>query len=51
MTGKGHLLVDAEARAKLLREVELSNLDPSPWETEIHVTVNGYSQPSCWGTR
>ena len=51
MTGKEYLLVDAEARAKLLREGELSDLDPSPWEIEIHFTVNGYSQPSCWDAR
>ena len=51
MTGKEYLLVDAEARAKLLREGELSDLDPSPWEIKIHVTVNGYSQSSCWGAR
>ena len=30
MTGKECLLVDAEARAKLLREGGLSDLDPSP---------------------
>ena len=41
MTGREYLLVDAEARAKLLREGELSDLDPSPWEIDIHVTVNG----------
>ena len=51
MTGNAYLLVDAEARAKLLREGGLSDLDPSPWEIEIHVTANGYSQSSCWGTR
>ena len=51
MTGKEYLLVDAEARAKLLPEGELSDLDPSPWEIEIHFTVSGYSQSSCWGAR
>ena len=49
MTGKQYLLVDAEARAKLLREGELSDLGPSP--SKIHVTVNGHSQPICWGAR
>ena len=51
MTGKEYLLVDAEARAKLLREGELPDLDPSQWEIEIHVTVNGYSRHSCWSAR
>ena len=41
MTGKEHLLVDAEARAKLLREGELSDLDHPPLEIYIHLTVNG----------
>ena len=49
MTGKEHVLVDAEARAKPFREREMSDLDSAPWEIEIHVTVNGYSNPSCWG--
>ena len=40
MTGKDYLLVDAEVRAKLLREGKLSDLDPSAWGIEIHVTVN-----------
>ena len=44
MTGREYLLVDADARAKLFREGELSDLDQSPWEIDIHVTVNGYSQ-------
>ena len=48
MTGKKFLLVDAGARAKLLGEGELSNLDRSPWEIDICVTVNGYSEPFCW---
>ena len=50
MTGKGNLLVDAGARAKLLGEVELFNLDHSPWEIDIHIAVNdyGYSESSCW---
>ena len=48
MAGKEYLLVVAEARAKLLKEGELSDLDHSPWEIDIHVTVNGYSQSSCW---
>ena len=51
MTGKDYVPVDAEARAKLFREGKLSDLDPSPWEIEIHVTVKGYSQPFCWGAR
>ena len=48
MTGKDYFLVDAEARAKLPREVELSDLDHSPWEIVTYVTVNGYSKSSCW---
>ena len=39
MMGKGHWLVDAGARAKVLGEVELS---------DIHIAVNRYSTPSCW---
>ena len=48
MAGWKYLLVDAEARAKLLREVELSGLDPSPWEIYINATVSGYSLSPCW---
>ena len=47
MTGKGHWLVDGGARAKLLGEVELSDLDQSSWGIDIHITVNGYSKPCC----
>ena len=47
MTGRDYLLVDAEARAKLLLEGELPYLDQLPWKIDIHVTVNGYSQSSC----
>ena len=47
MTGKEHCPVDAEARAKLLGEVEPSDLDRSPWEICIHVTVTAYNKPSC----
>ena len=36
ITGRECLLVDAEARAKLLREGELSDLDQSPWDIDIH---------------
>ena len=43
MTGKEYLLIDAEARSELLREEELSVLDHSPWEINIHVAVNGYN--------
>ena len=48
MTGREYWLVDAGARAKLLGEVEPSDLDWSPWEIDIHVTVNGYSASSGW---
>ena len=48
MTGKEYFLIDAEARSELLREKELPDLDHSPWEIGIHVTVNGYDQSSCW---
>ena len=48
MTGKEYLLIDAEARAKLLREEEMSDLDHSPWKIDTHVAVNGYSQSPCW---
>ena len=48
MTGKDYLLLDAEARANLLREGELCALAHSPWEIDIHVTDNGHSQSSCW---
>ena len=48
MTGKGHWLVDAGARAKRLGEVELSDIDHPPCEIDINVTINGYSAPSCW---
>ena len=48
MKGKEYLLVDAGARAKLLGEVELPDLDHSPWEINTHVTANGYSESSCW---
>ena len=41
MTGKECRLVDAGAHGKLLREVDLPNLDHSPWEIDIQVTVNG----------
>ena len=48
MTGREYWFVDAGARAKLLGEVEPSDLDWSPCEIDIHVTVNGYSASSCW---
>ena len=48
MTGKRYWFVDAGARAKLLGEVGLSDLDQSPCEIDIHVTVNGYSASFCW---
>ena len=48
MTGKEHWLVDAGARAKLLGEVEVPDLDQSPCEIDIYVTVNGFSASSCW---
>ena len=48
ITGKGHWLVDAEACAKLLGEVEPSDLAQFPWEICTHVTVTGYSENSCW---
>ena len=48
MTGKGHWLVDAEARIKLPGEVEPPDLDQFPWEICFHVTVTGYNEPSCW---
>ena len=41
MTGKEYLLVDTGARTKLLGEGGLSDLGHSPWEIDIHVTVNG----------
>ena len=48
MMCKEYLLIDAEARSELLREEELSVLDHSPWEIDIHVTINGYNQSTCW---
>ena len=44
MTGKEYLLIDAEARTKFLQEGELPDLYHSPWEIDIHVTVNGTGQ-------
>ena len=48
MKDEVHVLVDAEARAKFLGEVEVSDIDPRPEDTEVSVTVTGYSEPSCW---
>ena len=48
MTGKGHWLVDAEARAILLGKVGPSDLDKFPWGIHIHLTVTGYSESSFW---
>ena len=48
MTGNEYLLIKAEARSEFLRKEELSDLDHSPWEIYIYVTVNGYGQSSCW---
>ena len=47
MMGKEYWLVDAEARAKLLGEVEPPDPDQPPWGIEIHVTVTGYNEFSC----
>ena len=48
MAGREYMLINAQARSELLREEELSDLDHSPWEIDIQVTVNGYDQSSCW---
>ena len=39
-----YLLVDAEARAYLLGDVELPDPDQRPWEIGIHVTVTGFKK-------
>ena len=41
MKGKAHVLVDAEARAKQLGEVQISEMDPRPEDTEVSLTVAG----------
>ena len=44
MIDKGHLNVNAEARANFLVEVELSDLGQCPGEICIHTTVTGYRE-------
>ena len=39
MTGREYWLVDAVARAKILGEVELSDLDQSPWGIDIRASL------------
>jgi len=42
------VLVDAEARANLLAEVEIPDVDPRPDNNEVSVTAPGYSEYPCW---
>ena len=46
---KVHVLVDLEARAHLFGGGGVSDIDPRPNGTEVHVTATGYYEYSCWG--
>ena len=46
MAGKEYVLINAEARSELLRKEGLSDLDHSPWEIDIQVTVIRYEKSS-----
>ena len=48
MKGKVHGLVGAEARALLVGEVKVPDIDPRPEDFEVNATVTGYNAFSCW---